>query len=317
MSACQIVRERIRVVVPTVNRPELTAAAVTSVLCQEYAPMDIVVVDDASISEQSARLKSLLPSSVVLLRNDRNVGYSCSINVGLRYTDLPEPEYVLVLNNDASFCDERVVSKLVHTLQTQPRCVAASPLVRDLNVNRAPEHAIQVRRVPNFITLLAAHSWWLRRAPGFRAMVDNYTYSLNRPYVGDQPMMCETINGACFLVRNTFLVQIGLLDQHTYMYMEEIVLGAQMKQAGVYACLVPSAVVNHQQGSTTGHKTNEFRPRRFKEQVKSELYYIEEYLHGGLFERTLLLCVRTLDLAGKMLASEVFWRRKLRNTPDS
>jgi GT2 family glycosyltransferase len=314
MSPSGIGAGRIRVVVPTFNRPDLTAAAVASVLCQEYAPIDIIVVDDASSLDQSVRLKSLLPSDVVLLRNDHNVGYSCSINVGLRCTDLPQPEYVLVVNNDASFCEATVVRKLVHTLQTLPDCVAASPLVRDLNVDREPEYAIQVRRVPNLITLLAAHSWWLRRVPGFRGMVDNYTYSSKRPYVGDQPMICETINGACFLVRNAFLIQIGLLDPHTYMYMEELVLGAQMKQAGVHACLVPSAVVNHQQGSTTGHKTNQFRLKLFKEQVRSELYYIQEYLHSGVVGRMLLLCVRTLDLAGKLLAQELLWRKGVPNT---
>jgi len=291
---------RVRAVIVNHNGAAITAGCLASLAAQSYAPLDVLVVDDCSTPAEWTLLQQLKPRHVVALRQSKPRGYAASLNLGMRSTELPPAAFMLAMNNDISLPDTETVRKLADALQENPRRVAASPLVCHVGVVLQPETAIQVRRVPDFKTVLVAHSCWLRRLPRFRGLCKRYTYDDCRPYQLGLRLDCETINGALFLVWTSFLESIGFLDENTFLYMEEQILGAQIKRSNHTACLVTSTYVDHLQGTSTGLRSGAFRPLMWLHQVRSELWYLRAYLASGPMHRGFFLLVRAVDFVAKL-----------------
>jgi glycosyltransferase involved in cell wall biosynthesis len=71
------------VVIPTHNRPQLLRRAVASVLAQNFADFEVLVVDDGSIAPASEALSGLADSRLRLFRNDIAQGVSAARNHGV------------------------------------------------------------------------------------------------------------------------------------------------------------------------------------------------------------------------------------------
>jgi GT2 family glycosyltransferase len=297
-----------RVVVLTYNRADLTRSCVKAVLEQEYDPLDVMVVDNHSSQQNYDELTGSLPDGVALIRADSNRGYAAGNNLGARSSVLARPAYVMFLNNDVILQDKHTCGALVAALERDPDRVACSPLVDTPNVlGLPPEATVQVRRIPGFLQLLVAHSWWLRRLPGLRRISDWYTYADSRPYARGTETDCESINGSCFVARDDFLRDIGYLDEGTFLYHEEIVLGRRIQDCGKKACLVTSTAVLHNQGSTTEHGQGRVSFRMLRHMVNSEMHYCRRYLQVPAIALGILACVRGVDILGKAVASALGW----------
>lgn len=70
----------ISVVIPAYNRADLLAESLTSVFSQTRAPLEVIVVDDAS-ADATAEVANQFP--VTLIRHQVNSGNSVSRNTGI------------------------------------------------------------------------------------------------------------------------------------------------------------------------------------------------------------------------------------------
>ena len=91
----------IDIVVPVYNAPDDVAACVASVLAHLRPDVRLVLIDDASvdprIGEIFADLARRAHPQVLLLRNERNLGFVGTANRGMRHA---EGRDVLLLNSD-------------------------------------------------------------------------------------------------------------------------------------------------------------------------------------------------------------------------
>jgi GT2 family glycosyltransferase len=290
-------------VVLNYNNAALTIACVASVLAQDYAPLDVVVVDNCSTDDDYAILATQLPPNVPVIRSDRNGGYAAGNNLGARWSGQPPPAFVMFLNNDVTLSDTATCRLLVAALQADPVRAACSPLVHTPNPQGVPpEAAIQVRRIPNVWQLIVVHSWWLRRVPGLRHWFDWYTYADRRPFARNRDIDSASINGSCFVATHEFLEEIGYLDEGTFLYLEEIILGHQIQRRNRHACLVTSTSVLHHQGATTGHGRERVKMSMLMAAARSEFHYCRRHLHASPVAMGAWLGVRAVDLAGKAMA---------------
>jgi N-acetylglucosaminyl-diphospho-decaprenol L-rhamnosyltransferase len=292
---------RIRAVVLNFNRAAMTLVCVEHLHRQSHAPLDVLVVDSGSGSEDFAILRQSLPPSARLLRSERNLGYAAGNNFGARDPGLPDYDQLLVVNNDVTLPDRRTVSELSAALAADPRAVAASPLVNNTRLAVPVECQIQVRRVPGIVTDLVAGSWWLRRLPLLRGLAERHLYGDLRPFPRGQALQCETINGACFLISAAFLGEIGFFDEATFLFHEELILGHQMRARGKHAKLVTSAVVGHHQGATTGQRIGRQEWHAWHHLIRSEAHYWRHYLRVPRPLLGLLVAVRLIDYWTKRL----------------
>lgn len=73
----------VSVIIPTYNRAGTILRAVDSALAQDYAPLELIVVDDGSQDESPALLKPLADSGRIMLLTQANRGVSAARNAGL------------------------------------------------------------------------------------------------------------------------------------------------------------------------------------------------------------------------------------------
>ena len=296
---------RLRVIILNYNRSALTTKCVHSVLSQDYVPLDIVVVDNHSEDKEFIALANSLPRYIQIIRSPCNLGYSGGNNIGIKYKGLPDPKYVAIVNNDIIFINPNILGNLVSTLERDSTRAACSPLVDTVATEVPPEKQVQVRRLPSYLALLVADSWWLRRLPGLRNIARLYSYDDMRPYPYDEEIECETINGSCWVVRKEIMEQIGYLDEGTFLYQEEIIFGKQIQKLGKRNCLVTSSIVHHYQGGTSGQRAGRIKIDSFRHMVQSEAHYCRKYLGISAFGIGALFFIRAIDIFTKVIIKNI------------
>ena len=78
----------VSVIIPTYNRAQKTARAISSVLYQTFTDYEIIVVDDGS-NDHTAEILSLFEPYLTLLVHGENRGVSAARNTGIRATSAP------------------------------------------------------------------------------------------------------------------------------------------------------------------------------------------------------------------------------------
>jgi len=107
----------VSVVIPTYNASGTILRALESVWRQDYEPMEVIVVDDASTDETRNKVESRAGGAVQLIMLDRNAGASAARNIGI---EAARGEYVAFLDAD----DEWLLGKIrkqVDLIESDPK----------------------------------------------------------------------------------------------------------------------------------------------------------------------------------------------------
>jgi glycosyltransferase involved in cell wall biosynthesis len=110
-------------IIPTLNRPQRTMAAVESVLAQTWRPLELIVVDDGSTYEAAEQLEDALShcSSAgveIVFHRQANQGPSFARNSGL---SLARGHYVAFLDSDDTWLPEKL-ERQMRVLNRFPEC---------------------------------------------------------------------------------------------------------------------------------------------------------------------------------------------------
>lgn len=90
------------------------------------------------------------------------------------------------------------------------------------------------------------------------------------------------------MIRREAIEKIGLLDEGTFLYEEENILGCQMEQIGYDVYLLPEVIAIHKHGRTSKY----MGAASFTYFVESEIYYCRKYLEGAIIEILPLYLIR-------------------------
>ena len=102
-------RDLVSVVIPTRNRWALLARALASVLGQQGAELEVVIVDEGSTDETPARLAALTDERVRVLRNDSPTGVANARNRGI---EAAGGDWVAFLDDDDFWAPDKIRSQL-------------------------------------------------------------------------------------------------------------------------------------------------------------------------------------------------------------
>ncbi len=267
---------KVRVIVLNFNQPEYTIATVKQLANQLVVEKEIVVVDNCSTKQNYETLKKGLDRNAILIRSEVNLGYSKGNNLGCRITSGFTPDYYFIINNDVEIEDENLIQKLIVAIEnnTKNKVVAASPLVDTISNNTNIEKQIQVRKILPFWKQVIVNSPFLNKI--FYQVMNEYLYKDQMPFI-NKYMICDSINGCAFLINAKVFEMNGYLDEGTFLFFEEIILGKQLKLMGSQCLLDGYTSLKHLQGLSTQSSKSNYNLRMEKEKVASELYYIKKY----------------------------------------
>jgi len=265
-----------------------TVECLTSLLADPYRPRGVVVVDNASPNDSVPQIKrwaagrglSLAWSGgpdaaadaagepdLVLIEAGQNGGYAAGNNVGIRHALSRRFDQVLLLNND-TLVEPGFLSPLVQFMESHPQCGVAGP--RIVGADGALDRSCARRRPP-----LA--DYFFRVGPVGVAFPSN-RWVRRHYYLGEydfeKPMPVDVLSGACMLIRREVLESIGLLDEGTFLYLEEFILHERLRETSFGSFVVPESRVVHKGAQSTGGDDN---PALHAAQISSLRYYLRRY----------------------------------------
>jgi N-acetylglucosaminyl-diphospho-decaprenol L-rhamnosyltransferase len=199
-----------------------------------------------------------VPAGVELVRNEARRGFGANHNAVLATA---ESRYALILNDDTEV-DAAAIDRLKWFLDQNPEVGAAGPRLRfpDGRVQPSAFRFPTPARVALTLATLQRAAWDMSR--------------------GERIRRVDWIHGAAMMVRLAAFRDAGGLDERFYMYLEDVDLCRNMRDAGWEIAFFPYAgVVHHESSSTSG-----VPERRIVEHARSRGLYARKH-HGAGGER--------------------------------
>ncbi|MFZ4462322.1 MAG: glycosyltransferase family 2 protein [Bacteroidales bacterium] len=211
------------------NQAEVTCALLESLNKITYPNFEVIVIDNASPSDDPSVIKQRFPN-VVFIQNPINYGFAAGNNFGLMRA---RGEYVLLLNNDIEV-PPGFMEPLVDKLRNNPEIGAVSPKIKFYYQADTIQYA---GFTPiNYITMRNS-------AIGFRSK-DTGQFNTDR----------ETAyaHGAAMMVPMEVVKKIGLMSYIFFLYYEEADWCVRIKNAGYKIFFVHNSYVLHKESISTG-----------------------------------------------------------------
>lgn len=228
------------------NSYEHTANCIASLQNVTPANFDVIVVDNGSSDGSGTMLKQNF-AHIKYIQAPTNLGFAGGNNKGFEYAIAHGYEYSLMLNND-TFVEPNFLELLTNYMDAHKNVGAIQPKIF-FNNNR--------QKIWNGGSYFLS---WL-----------GWTYSKNymRTAGPAQNNFAEVdwITGCALLVRTSIVQQIGALNDHFFIYYEDVDFSFRIRQAGYKLIFHPQSVIYHIAGMAN------------KAKVKGKEGYANPYVH--------------------------------------
>ena len=161
---------------------------------------------------------------VVIVNNDRNLGYAAGMNVGLRRAYELGVDAVLTLTHEARI-DEAGIAALADALESDASLAAVGPVLR------TPEGEL-----------------WSAGMIADRGV--RLTHRRDREPMPGELSTCESLDGSAILWRAGHVEELGGFDGRFFMYYEEIDLCARARARGWEVAVLGGVVATSVSGGT-------------------------------------------------------------------
>jgi GT2 family glycosyltransferase len=194
--------------------------------------IEVIVVDNGSYDGSSQAVKESFPQ-VMLIQNAENEGFAKANNQAL---SIASGRYNLLLNSDALLTDGSLTN-LVNFMDKTPEAgIAACQYI-----NREGSKQNSFDNFPTLVTELLNKSL-------LKTLFPQKYPSKKREY--HKPMEVDSVIGACMIVRKEAIIQVGMLDEDYFFFMEETDWCFRMHKAGWKIYHLPEIKVYHLQGQS-------------------------------------------------------------------
>jgi len=161
-----------------------------------------------------------------------------------------------------------------------------------------PDHCIQgsARAFPTFRSAFFGRKSLLTRMfPNNRFTCANILSSLSD---GKTPMEVDWVSGACMVVRREALDDVGLLDEHFFLYWEDVDWCKRMWDKGWKVTYYPQATIQHAVGGSSEH--NLIRAI-FQFHKSAYTYFVKHFKSPKLLLKALIIAGLSLRFLGILL----------------
>ncbi len=226
------------IIIPTFNTKDLTLRSIECLL-QNPPKMnfEIIVVDNASSDGTLEAIRKRF-REVVVIRNDRNLGFSRACNRGAAEAS---GRFLLFLNSDTEV-QKGTFEHLIQWLESHSNTGVVGPKLIGPN-----ERAIQMSWVWN--PLLAGELIQQYFAP-YAVRRSRFRQRLIQ-WLQNRSKSVPSICGACIMVRRDVFDQIGGFDEDFELYFEDSDICLRCRQAGWNIDFVAESKLMHRLGQST------------------------------------------------------------------
>ncbi len=207
---------------------------------------EIIVCDNASTDGSSTAVKKRFKNKIKLIQNSGNIGFAAGNNPGLK---ISQGRYLLLLNSDTKI-DSNVFLPLVNWMDHHPRVGIASPKL--LNRDGSVQTTI-AGHLPSLLGIFCQQTLPLHVVPFINRFLPTLHVVYPSYYSYSHPV--GWVQGSCFLIRRAVYDQNKGLDEHIFMYVEEVEYCKRANNHGWQIWYLADPQVWHlERGSSTSGK---------------------------------------------------------------
>lgn len=274
--------DSVLIVVLNWNNLADTKRCLASLSKLNYSNFTLLLVDNASTEKGTVTALTEFETThkdLVLLRNDRNLGFAGGVNTGIRYGLDHDFDYIALFNNDA-IPEPDWLSQLVATAHEQGSSLTTGLLLHE-----------------DGKTIDSTGDWysvWGLPFPRDR----------NQPHsVAPKSERVFGVSGGASLFKANLFKEIGLFDETFFAYYEDADISFRALLAGHTAYYEKAAVAYHKQGATSS-KIPGFTTKQTMKNLP--LLFIKNVPAGLLLPVGLRFWTAYLLITGKALLSRNF-----------
>jgi N-acetylglucosaminyl-diphospho-decaprenol L-rhamnosyltransferase len=224
---------------------------------------EIYVVDNGSTDGSSKMVLEKFPR-VQLIQNQENFGFARANNQAIQ---LSKGRYILLLNSD-TLITTNAIDQMINFADNhfQAGIIGACLVYPDGQLQKS------YGRLPSLLSETTS-----------LAGLDKLRLKLYKAKQSSKPIETEFVSGACMMIRKSILQQVGLLDEGFFFFSEEIDLCYRARKVGWRIFYLPSAVVMHIEGGSTG-----LNAERMLNLYRGKLRYFRKH-YGSSMKNKLLI----------------------------
>lgn len=219
-----------------------------------------IVVDNDSKQEEKQVLRGYLaehPDIVGLFLKD-NIGYFPAMVKGqeLAYKKM-EYDYMIVANNDLLY--EQNFLEILSRQKFNEKVMVVSPdIIRMDGIHQNPHFVNRITFIRKFLYRFYYTNWYLSLIMTAVLRIFNVKrLDKNKPGY-DKEQFIYMGFGACFILTKTYMKEIGILDNRTFLMGEEQLLTIQVEKYNGKILYLPSLRVHHMDSATFRQMPNRF-----------------------------------------------------------
>lgn len=211
------------------NQNDVTLDLLASLKHITYPNIEIIVVDNASPSENPQILKDQYPK-IELIQSETNLGFAGGNNLGVRAS---KGEYLMFINNDTEV-PKHFLEPLVNLLENDHAIGMVSPKIKFHWDPSIVQYAGITKMNP--ITLRnKGLGYYKKDGPQFDKLTET-----------------ESIHGAAMMVPRRVIEQVGMMTEVYFLYYEEHDWAEMIKRAGYKIYYQPESYILHKESVSTG-----------------------------------------------------------------
>ncbi len=224
---------KVSVVIPNYNGERFLKDCLDSLKGQTFDDFDVIVVDNGSKDASVDIVREVYPSALII-KLDRNYGFSRAVNEGIRASGAP---FVFLLNNDTKVHAD-CIGRLHEAILKDKRIFSVSSRMLSMKDPGIIDSAGD---------LYCCLGWAFARGKDKKS----------REY--DSPADVFSACAGAALYRKSLFNVIGYFDEKHFAYLEDVDIGYRALINGYRNVYEPSAMVLHAGSGMSGSRHNEFK----------------------------------------------------------
>lgn len=212
---------------------------------------ECVVVDNGSTDGSQDMLSdyTLTNMKYKFIETNVNLGYAGGNNFGLKYSFKEGFDYAILLNNDV-ILPKDILTKLVGIAEKDPKIGLLAPKMYFAKGYEFHKDRYKKEDLGKVIWYAGGFIDWDNVYSGHRGVdeVDRGQY--------DKEIEIDAANGACLLIRNKVIADIGYLRDRYFMYWEDADFCIRAKKAGWKIVYTPETCLWHKVSASSGIGSN-------------------------------------------------------------
>jgi len=184
--------------------------------------------------------------NIEVLQTGKNLGFTGGYNFGIKYALNWGADYLFIINNDTLIKDNDIVTKLIRTINKNPKAAVVSPKILFAPGFEYHKDRYSGKDIGNVIWWAGGKFDWNNVLTIHRGLdqVDNSQY--------DQIGQTDMISGCCFMAKREAFEKAGLFEEKLFAYFEDVDFMLRLKKVGFKLFYNGQTSLYHKVSRTSG-----------------------------------------------------------------